>query len=92
MWIKKITIFCVFLLGIMYYLSTKYVETGECAIIVYYIPMSWIDYVVITAIGMISILLSYLIQEMKEIKKGYCLKNPSTALLLFINAYSVMKY
>lgn len=92
MWIKKLSIFCIFILGVIYYLSTKYVETGECAIIVYYIPMSWIDYVVIIAIGMISILLSYLIQEMKEIKKGYCLKNPYTALLLFINAYSVMKY
>lgn len=31
----------------MCYLSTKYVEMGECAIIVYYIPMSWLDYVVL---------------------------------------------
>ena len=59
MWIKKLSIFCIFILGVMYYLSTKYVESGECAIMVYYIPMSWRDYIAITAIGVFSVLLSY---------------------------------
>lgn len=59
MWIKKLSIFCIFILEAMYYLSTKYVESGECAIMVYYIPMSWRDYIAITAIGAFSVLLSY---------------------------------
>ena len=47
----------------MYYLSTKYVEKGECAIITYYIPMLWSDYFVITAIGVFSVLLSYFLER-----------------------------
>ncbi len=81
MWIKKLSIFCIFILGVMYYLSTKYVETGECAIIVYYIPMSWIDYVVITAIGIISILLSHFFARNETNQKW---------LLFEISIYSIV--
>ena len=81
MWIKKLSIFCMFILGVIYYLSTKYVETGECTIIVYYIPMSWIDYVVITAIGIISILLSYFFTR-NEINQKW--------LLFEISIYSIV--
>ena len=65
----------------MYYLSTKYIETGECAIMVYYIPMSWIDYVVMNAIGFLSILISCLFTR-NEINKKW--------LLFEISIYSIV--
>lgn len=58
MLIKKITIFSIFLFLVICFLSTKYIEIGECAIMVYYIPMLLRDYIAIIVVGLLSISLS----------------------------------
>lgn len=52
LWLMKIALFCCFLLSIAYFFSTKYISTGECVSIVYYIPFQWSDYILLFLLGL----------------------------------------
>ena len=48
----KIALLCCFLLSVAYFFSTKYISTGECVSIVYYIPFQWSDYILLFLLGL----------------------------------------
>lgn len=58
-WFKKSLILALCWVTIMFMLCFKYVSEGECAAIVYYLPMGILDYVYIFLIGSIFMFVSY---------------------------------
>lgn len=60
--IKGVT-FLLFLLSIAYLLGSKYIEEGECAAILYYIPLSLKDYCTIIISAFSAFGLSYLLTK-----------------------------
>lgn len=57
-YIAKIFLLIAYLLIILFILHHHYVETGECALRVYYYPLDRQDYALITIIGMMMLSLS----------------------------------
>ena len=62
-WMIKGVIFLLFLLFIVCLLGTKYVEEGECVLILYYLPLSLTDYHVIFISAFSAFGLSYLLTK-----------------------------
>lgn len=62
-WLIKGVTFLLFLLSIAYLLGSKYIEEGECAAILYYIPLSLKDYCTIIISACSAFGLSYLLTK-----------------------------
>ena len=62
-WLIKGIIFSLFLLSIIWLLDKKYIEEGDCVIIVYYVPLSLKDYYEITILGCSAFGLSNLLNQ-----------------------------
>lgn len=62
-WLIKGIIFSLFLLSIIWLLDKKYIEEGDCVVIVYYVPLSLKDYYAITILGCSAFGLSNLLNQ-----------------------------
>lgn len=57
-WLIKGTVFLLFLISLTYFLGSKLIGEGDCAIIYYYIPLSLKDYFAMASIACAAIGLS----------------------------------
>lgn len=68
-YIVKLFIFIAYLLILLFILHHHYVETGECAVRVYYNPLGRWDYYLILIVGIIMLFLSrYIIPTAKKLR------------------------
>ena len=68
-YVTKVVILIVYILIIFFILHHHYVEAGECAARVYYIPLGRWDYILISLIGIIMLFLSrYIITTSKKFR------------------------
>ncbi len=62
-WLKKGTVFVLFLTSIDSFLGHKFIGKGDCAIIYFYIPLSLKDYFTMASIACAAIGLSYFLNR-----------------------------
>ena len=68
-WLKKGAVFLLFLISLTYFLGSKLIGEGDCAIIYYYIPLSLKDYFAMSFIACVAIGLSYYLSRRHINKK-----------------------
>ena len=62
-WVMRVAVFLLFLISITSFLDHRYITKGDCAAIVYYVPLSLEDYCTMTFLACTTIGLSCLLNR-----------------------------